>query len=171
MPAFQTLWRAGGRRCRPRRTRACCVSARTAARKITYASPRRWLRPVASAAPGSAEEAKLLAEFVTDYLRAHGPATPANFAKWLAAPDAWAATVFETLAGQGRIVRIPFAGGPAWLAADDLAFPGYGAGGSQAAAVLRRLRCRRPAPASCCSRAAPTSARRPAARPGTTRCS
>ena len=38
------------------------------------------------------------------YLTAFGPATPANFAQWLAAPRRWAADLFESIAEELAVV-------------------------------------------------------------------
>ncbi|UTR83195.1 winged helix DNA-binding domain-containing protein [Streptomyces cavourensis] len=55
---------------------------------------------------------------------AYGPATPAHFARWLAAPGQWAAGLFASLAGSGVIEEVAFEGvGPAWVVAGDTDFP------------------------------------------------
>ncbi|MEE1756303.1 winged helix DNA-binding domain-containing protein [Streptomyces sp. SP18CS02] len=63
------------------------------------------------------------AELVRRYLRAYGPATPAHYARWLAAPRAWATALFGELAADGVIEEVAFAGGPAWVAGGDTSFP------------------------------------------------
>jgi hypothetical protein len=50
-------------------------------RKVTYTRPPDFT-PI--------EPAAAVRQLVTAYLRAYGPATPAHFAKWLAAPASWA---------------------------------------------------------------------------------
>jgi hypothetical protein len=85
-------------------------------RKVTYTSPRRWLPGFR---PAAAQPA--LAGLVRGYLRAYGPATPAQFAQWLGAPRRWAAELFSSLAGELQQVELD--GTPAWLAAGDDARP------------------------------------------------
>jgi Winged helix DNA-binding domain len=58
---------------------------------------------------------------VRGYLRAYGPATPQQFAHWLAAPWQWAAALFDSLAGQLEQVEVD--GTLAWVAAGDTAAP------------------------------------------------
>ncbi|MFJ9628549.1 winged helix DNA-binding domain-containing protein [Streptomyces sp. NPDC101175] len=115
MPAFQDLWprwrqvlhRAG-------QSGALCFGP-DRGRKVTYTRPPRFT-PLAAA--------EALRALVHRYLRAYGPATPPDFAKWLAAPTSWATTLFGTCAAGGEIEEVDFAGTPAWVAAGDTAFPG-----------------------------------------------
>jgi hypothetical protein len=58
-------------------------------RRATYTSPRRWFPDVK---PAPAEAA--LADLVRRFLDAYGPATPADFARWVGAPADWAADLF-----------------------------------------------------------------------------
>lgn len=85
-------------------------------RNVTYTNPHRWL-PGFRPADGDAALRALL----TRYLYAYGPATPANFAKWLAAPLRYAAEVFGALAGE--LERVDLDGTPAWTLAGDTATP------------------------------------------------
>lgn len=62
-----------------------------------------------------------LAEVVRRYLHAYGPATPAQFAQWLAAPRRWATELFGSLAGD--LQQVDLNGAPASLAAGDTAMP------------------------------------------------
>ncbi|MFG3252621.1 winged helix DNA-binding domain-containing protein [Streptomyces sp. NPDC048172] len=114
MDAFQTHW--------PRWRAATHVAAHTGAlcfghnrgRKVTYTNPHRWLpgfRPL------PAEEAH--AALVTRYLRAYGPAAPAHFAKWLAAPAGWATELFAALEGGGALERVTLEGADAWRVTGD----------------------------------------------------
>ncbi|MGX1882962.1 winged helix DNA-binding domain-containing protein [Streptomyces sp. NPDC055287] len=85
-------------------------------RKVTYTSPRRWLpdfRP--------ADAPTALAWLVERYLYAYGPATPQQFARWLAAPPRWAAELFTSLAA--RLQQVELDGEPAWVVAGDTAMP------------------------------------------------
>jgi hypothetical protein len=116
MPAFQGM--------RPRWCQALPLAGIRGAlcfgpnrgRQVTYASPRRWLPGFR---PAAAQPA--LASVVRRYLHSYGPATPAQFARWLAAPRRWAAELFSSLAGELQQVELD--GTPAWLAAGDSARP------------------------------------------------
>ncbi|SCF08629.1 Winged helix DNA-binding domain-containing protein [Micromonospora coriariae] len=83
-------------------------------RSTTHTSPTRWL-------PGFApmDGTPALAELVRRYLYAYGPATPAQFARWLSAPATWAATLFESL----DLAPVTVEGTRAWVAAGDTDFP------------------------------------------------
>jgi hypothetical protein len=85
-------------------------------RKVTYTNPRRWL-------PGfrPADEQTALAEIVRRYLYAYGPATPQQFAQWLAAPRRWATELFDSLSGELQHVEVD--GALAWLATGDTMVP------------------------------------------------
>jgi Winged helix DNA-binding domain len=85
-------------------------------RNITYTHPHRWL-PGFRPADGDAALRALL----NRYLHAYGPATPANFAKWLAMSPRRAATLFAELAGE--VERVDLDGTPAWTLAGDTATP------------------------------------------------
>ncbi|MEU6378285.1 winged helix DNA-binding domain-containing protein [Streptomyces sp. NPDC046909] len=115
MPAFQTLWprwrqvlhRAGW-------SGALCFGPNRG-RKVTYTRPPHFT-------PLPEEEA--VRTLVRRYLRAYGPATPAWFAKWLAAPGGWASGLFRRMAEAGEIEEVDFEGaGAAWVEAGDAAFP------------------------------------------------
>jgi hypothetical protein len=101
MPAFQDLWprwrqvmhRAG-------QSGALCFGPNRG-RKVTYTRPPHF-------APQPADEA--LRELVRRYLHAYGPATPAHFAKWLAARGGWAAELFGELAAAGEIEEVVLEG-------------------------------------------------------------
>jgi hypothetical protein len=80
-------------------------------RRVTYTSPRRWLPDFA---PAPAEDA--LAALVTRFLHAYGPATPAQFARWLGAPPGWAAKLFDRQTG---IEEVEFDGARAFVVAGD----------------------------------------------------
>ncbi|NUT47850.1 MAG: winged helix DNA-binding domain-containing protein [Saccharothrix sp.] len=56
-------------------------------RKTAYTSPQRWLPGFVPAVDGAVE-------LLHAYLRSYGPATPAHFAKWLAAPKRWVDGLF-----------------------------------------------------------------------------
>lgn len=116
MPAFGERW--------PRWRQATALAANRGAlcfgpsrgRAVTYTNPHRWLpdfRPMDGQAA--------LAELVTRYLHAYGPATPQQFAQWLAAPRGWAAALFDSLAGE--LAPVDVEGVRAWVAARDTAVP------------------------------------------------
>jgi hypothetical protein len=117
MPAFQQMWprwrqamSLAGRR------GALCFGRSPRGRRVTYTHPGRLL-------PGfkpADSEADALAELVRRYLFAYGPATPRNFAQWLAAPTRWAAELFASIAATGVIEDVTVEwGGSAWQVADD----------------------------------------------------
>jgi hypothetical protein len=113
MPAFTEMW--------PRwravqgtaavRGRMCFAPNR--GRKVTYTNPRRWL-------PGfqPAGEKTALSWLVRSYLYAYGPATPQQFAQWLAMPGTWANSLFASLSSQLEQVEVE--GNLAWVAAGDI---------------------------------------------------
>jgi len=88
----------------------------TRGRKVTYTSLRRWL-PGFQPADGSTS----LAGVVKGYLHAYGPATPQQFAHWLAAPRQWAAALFNSL--DGELEQVEVDGTLAWVAAGDTTAP------------------------------------------------
>ena len=85
-------------------------------RNVTYTNPHRWL-------PGfrPADGDVALRALLTRYLYAYGPATPANFAQWLAMPARRAAELFGALGGE--LERVELDGTPAWTLAGDTATP------------------------------------------------
>jgi Winged helix DNA-binding domain len=84
------------------------------ARRATYMSPRRWLPEVMPAEAA-------LAELVRRFLSAYGPATPADFARWLGVSPTWAGELFER---QDELEEVDFDGTPAWTTgADGMASP------------------------------------------------
>ncbi|MGW4897640.1 winged helix DNA-binding domain-containing protein [Kitasatospora sp. NPDC004240] len=112
MPAFQGYW--------PRWRQALPLAAARGAlcfgpergRKVTYTNPHRLLPGFTPDAPGPA-----LAGLLHRYLRAYGPATPEHFARWLAAPAAWARELFARHAG--GLLQVDLEGVSAWMNADD----------------------------------------------------
>lgn len=116
MPAFQGMWPRWRQALPLAGMRGALCFGPNRGRKVTYTSPRRWLPGFR---PAAAQPA--LAGLVRGYLRAYGPATPAQFAQWLGAPRRWAAELFSSLAGELQQVELD--GTPAWLAAGDDARP------------------------------------------------
>jgi Winged helix DNA-binding domain len=122
MPAFTGMWPRWRQAVTPAARRgALCFGPNRGAR-VTYTSPRRLV-------PGfePAEGRAALAEVVRCYLHAYGPATPQQFARWLAAPQAWAAELFGSLAGSLEQVEVD--GEAAWVVAGDTAAPAEPPGG------------------------------------------
>jgi hypothetical protein len=116
MPAFQGMWPRWRQVLPLAGMRGALCFGPNRGRKVTYTSPRRWLPGFR---PAAAQPA--LAWFVRGYLQAYGPATPAQFARWLGAPRRWAAELFSSLAGQ--LQQVDLDGTPAWLAAGDDEMP------------------------------------------------
>ena len=85
-------------------------------RNVTYTNPHRWL-PAFRPADGDAALRALL----TRYLHAYGPATPANFAQWLAMSPRRATELFGALGEE--LERVELDGTPAWTLAGDTATP------------------------------------------------
>lgn len=114
MPAFGGMWPRWRQALPLAGIRGALCFGPARGRKVTYTSPRSWL-------PGlpAAEGQPALAEVVRRYLHAYGPATPAQFAQWLAAPRRWAADLFRSLAGD--LQEVELAGAQAWLWAGDTA--------------------------------------------------
>ncbi|WP_327115170.1 winged helix DNA-binding domain-containing protein [Streptomyces sp. NBC_01341] len=114
MPAFQGMWPRWRQVLHLAGHRGALRYAPNRGRKATYTRP--------GVTPLPAPEATAL--LAGRYLHAYGPATPAHFARWLAAPRGWAAGLFEELAGAGAIERVEFENcGPAWVATGDTLFP------------------------------------------------
>lgn len=113
MDAFQDKWPRWRQVMHKAAHRGVLRFAPNRGRKATYTSP--GVAPM----DGPAASAAL----VDRYLRAYGPATPAHFAKWLAAPKAWADGLFTSLAGRGQIEEVVFEDSPAWVASGDAGFP------------------------------------------------
>ncbi|MFE5090456.1 winged helix DNA-binding domain-containing protein [Streptomyces sp. NPDC056638] len=113
MPAFQDMWPRWRQVMHLAGHRGALCFAPDRGRKVTYTRP--------DAVPLGGPEA--LARLVHRYLYAYGPATPQHFAKWLAAPQRWAAELFAGMAARGEIEEVAYEGEPAWLVAGDTAFP------------------------------------------------
>ncbi len=116
MPAFNGMW--------PRWRQAVSTAAHRGAlcfgpnrgRKVTYTNPRRWFPEFQ---PANGQTA--LADLVTHYLYAYGPATPQQFAQWLGAPRRWAAELFDSLSD--ALQRVEIDGIHAWQVAGDTTMP------------------------------------------------
>ncbi|MEU1369692.1 winged helix DNA-binding domain-containing protein [Streptomyces sp. NPDC005803] len=114
MPAFQTLWPRWRQVTHLASHRGLLCFGRDRGRKVTYTRP--------DVTPLDGPPA--LAALARRYLYAYGPATPRDFATWLAAPARWASGLFAGLAEEGDIEEVVYEdGGPAWVVAGDAAFP------------------------------------------------
>ncbi|MFF3056699.1 winged helix DNA-binding domain-containing protein [Streptomyces sp. NPDC057909] len=114
MPAFQDMWPRWRQVMHLAGHRGVLCFAPDRGRKVTYTNP--------GATPLDGPEA--LAGLVHRYLYAYGPATPQHFAKWLAAPNSWAVSVFAEQAAAGAIEEVANDGDrPAWLVTGDTDFP------------------------------------------------
>ncbi len=85
-------------------------------RNVTYTNPHRWLSGFRPSDGDAALRALLIR-----YLYAYGPATPANFAQWLAMPPRRAAGLFDATADE--LERVELDGTTAWTLAGDTATP------------------------------------------------
>ncbi|MFF2860170.1 winged helix DNA-binding domain-containing protein [Streptomyces rubiginosohelvolus] len=114
MPGFQAMWPRWRQVLHLAGHRGALAYAPNRGRKATYTNPGCTPLPGAGALPALVER----------YLRAYGPATPAHFARWLAAPKRWAAEQFAARAASGAIEEVAFGeDGPAWVVAGDMDFP------------------------------------------------
>jgi hypothetical protein len=113
MEAFQGRWPRWRQAMHTAAHRGVLCFAPDRGRKAAYTSP--GVTPMDGPAA--------LAGLVRRYLSAYGPATSQHFARWLAAPKGWAVELFASLAVEGRIEEVVFAGGQAWVAAGDTGFP------------------------------------------------
>jgi hypothetical protein len=82
-------------------------------RRVTYTSARHWLPGLELPDPGRAQLRLLDA-----YLRAYGPARPADLARWLATKPAWATALFE----RADLDEVVLDGEAAWVARGDAEF-------------------------------------------------
>ncbi|MEV5679539.1 winged helix DNA-binding domain-containing protein [Streptomyces sp. NPDC052179] len=114
MPAFQAMWPRWRQVLHLAGHRGALCYAPNRGRKATYTNPG------STPLPGP----RALAALVERYLHAYGPATPAHFAKWLAAPKRCADELFASLSSAGAIEEVAFEdAGAAWVVAGDTAFP------------------------------------------------
>jgi hypothetical protein len=90
-------------------------------RGLVCFGPNRGRMTTYTAPPASGGEppADPVAWLLRRYLHAFGPSTPARFANWLNAPDAWAREVFRS----ADLSPVAVAGETAWVSADDTAVP------------------------------------------------
>ncbi|MFD4125209.1 winged helix DNA-binding domain-containing protein [Streptomyces globisporus] len=114
MPGFQAMWPRWRQVLHLAGHRGALAYAPNRGRKATYTNPGCTPLPGAGALPA----------LIGRYLYAYGPATPAHFARWLAAPKRWAAEQFAAQAASGAIEEAAFGeDGPAWVVAGDADVP------------------------------------------------
>lgn len=111
MPAFGGFWPRWRQAITTAATRGALCFGPNSGRRVTYTSPRRWV-------PGFTMAPDALPRLVHDYLHAYGPATPAQFAQWVAAPTPWARTLFETQ----PLDEVELDGASAWVNSGDTEF-------------------------------------------------
>lgn len=116
LPAFGGLWPRWRQTIGIAATRGVLCFGANRGRTVTYTNPRRWLPefPAVDAQTAVAALAK-------DYLQSYGPATPQQFAQWLAAPQRWASEVFTALSSE--LQQVDIEGTRAWIVADDTSMP------------------------------------------------
>jgi hypothetical protein len=112
MPAFGGFWPRWRQAIAPAARRGVLCGGPNRGRRVTYAHPRRWLPTWREVDTDTA-----LAQVVYAYLHSYGPATPAHFAQWLAAPRSWASELFARL----DLDQVDLAGERAWVNAGDVA--------------------------------------------------
>jgi len=116
MPAFQGMWPRWRMAQSTAGVRGALCFGPNRGGNVTYTSPRRWI-------PGfkPAEERTALTEVVKQFLYSYGPATPQQFAQWLAVPVRWAMDLFDTLSSE--LQQVELEGTFAWVAAGDTEAP------------------------------------------------
>ena len=113
MAAFQGFWPRWRLALGPAAVRGVLCFGPNRGRKITYASPSRWLSDLSLPDPAEAQQ-----DLVRAYLAAYGPATPAHLARWLATSPAWAKGLFE----RADLDEVDLEGEPAWVWSGDTTF-------------------------------------------------
>jgi len=116
MAAFQVLWPRWRQLTSNAADRGVLCFGPDRGRRVTYTNPHRWLPGFVPEDGSTASRALLRA-----YLRAYGPATPANFARWLAIAPKRAAALFHEAADD--IEPVELEGVPAWTLAGDTSAP------------------------------------------------
>lgn len=119
MPAFQVMWPRWRQVMATAAHRGALAFGANRGRKVTYTNPHRW-SPGLVPADGAAASDDLLRR----YLHAYGPATPAHYAKWLAAPLSWAGERFDAI--RDDLQEVDLDGTTAWANAGDVGDVGAG---------------------------------------------
>ncbi|MBB4945072.1 hypothetical protein F4556_000607 [Kitasatospora gansuensis] len=113
VPAFQTKWPRWRQMTEIAAHRGVLCFGPNRGRKVTYTNPARWL-PGFTPAPHADAMDWLLGR----YLHAYGPATPQQFARWLATTPGWARRLFEN----SELTEVSLEGARAWVADGDTEF-------------------------------------------------
>lgn len=108
MPAFQGMWPRWRILMAEAAQRGALCFGPNRGRNVTYTRPRDF-------APVDGDEA--LAEVALRYLRAYGPATPAEFARWFGTIPKDAVELFASL--EDRLVEVKMEGAKSLLPADE----------------------------------------------------
>ncbi|QIG41595.1 winged helix DNA-binding domain-containing protein [Nocardioides anomalus] len=113
MAAFGGFWPRWRQALGVAASRGVLCSGPNRGRRVTYASPSRW---VGELAPVPADEAEL--RLLRAYLTAYGPATPDHLARWLATTPAWTRALFA----RAELDEVALEGEPAWVWRGDDGF-------------------------------------------------
>lgn len=117
IPAFQGAWARWRQAVTQAAHRGVLCFGTNRGRNVTYTSPHHW-----SAGFTPADPVASAAELARRYLRSYGPATPAEFARWLGTPPTMASELFKSMDHELQPVELD--GSTAWLVAgDDDQFP------------------------------------------------
>ena len=117
MPAFQELWPRWRQAIDAAAHRGVLCFGRPRGRRVTYTSPRRW---IPSLTPVAAHDA--VGWLLLHYLRAFGPATPHQFARWIGASPGWATDQFRL--HSAALDEVQLDGTPAFVTRGDHRFEG-----------------------------------------------
>jgi hypothetical protein len=118
MPAFQGMWPRWRILMAEAAHRGVLCFGPNQGRNVTYTRPEDY-RPM--------DGAEALAEVALRYLRAYGPATPAEFARWFGTTPAAASELFASMGD--RLERVEMAGHKSWLPVEEPADANGASGG------------------------------------------
>lgn len=107
MPAFDGMWPLWRMAMSDAANRGALCFGPNRGRKVTYTNPSRWV-PASSHASEDP-----FGDLALRYLASYGPATPQQFAQWLAIPKRPAVELFERLSDQ--LEEVSLEGKQAWL--------------------------------------------------------
>ena len=112
VPAWYGFWPRWRPAMYPAAARGVLCFGPTRGRTVTYTNPHRYLPDLQPLDPAAAG-----AELVRRYLHSYGPATPADFARWLGVALPAAKSFFEALSGE--LAAVSLDGGEAWVLSSD----------------------------------------------------
>ncbi|MFH5208513.1 winged helix DNA-binding domain-containing protein [Antrihabitans sp. NCIMB 15449] len=121
MPAFGGWWPRWRQSLGEAAQRGVLCFGANRGRKVTYSSTRRLVPDLVAM-----DEHTATRKLLQHYLFSYGPATPADFAHWLAAPRLWAAELFGSV--RDELEPIDIDGVAMWTSAADTTFPEAGGG-------------------------------------------